>query len=92
VGVGEPAHVPVVALSVWPAMGEPEICGRAVFWGGVEEAATAGALAMAWPATLVAVTCTAIVKPLSLGATVYVEAVAPEIAVQLAPFESQSSH
>jgi hypothetical protein len=66
--------------------------GSAVFTGGELTAAVACELAVVAPWVLVAVTCTTIVEPTSEEASVYVEAVAPEIAVQFAPFESQSSH
>ena len=39
-GVGWPPQAPSVAVSVWPAMGEPLTVGAAVFDGGAGASAT----------------------------------------------------
>jgi hypothetical protein len=66
--VGVPVQVPLLAVSVWPSAGVPEIVGRTVLTGGAAltvEVCTLVALEL--PATLVPVTTTRIVAPTSLG-------------------------
>jgi hypothetical protein len=67
--VGDPVHVPTLALRVMPTMGVPEIVGAAVLTGAVGAAvmvAVAGELALALPALLLAVTVKRMVAPMSL--------------------------
>jgi hypothetical protein len=70
--VGEPDHVPVDVVRVWPSALEPEIAGRDVFAGadvgagaGATTTAVAADDAAAEPPALVAVTTTRIVRPTS---------------------------
>ena len=62
-----PDQVPSSSVSVWPSAGVPDSVGTAVLAGGSGMTAAVGAeMAVALPATLVAVTSTRMEWPMSL--------------------------
>src|SRR5690348_10431284 len=91
--VGVFDQVPFDVVSVWPCCAVPVIAGAPVLTGASGSTTAVGVeVPVPVPSTLVAVSNTTIVWPTSLGCSVYVVPVAPEIAVQEAPAESQSCH
>jgi hypothetical protein len=83
--VGEPVQVPVDAVRVLPTCGVPEMAGSTVFTGAPDVTGPTELLvAFADPPELVAVTETVIESPSWLTISLYVDDVAPEIAVPFA--------
>ena len=86
-----PVHVPASPVSTLPCCAVPEIVGSEVLAGWTMGATTAVAaeIALLEPFAFLAVTLKRIVLPTSPEVSSYVRLVAPEMALQLAPFELQ---
>src|ERR671935_1869920 len=89
---GVPVQAPPSVVSDSPNLAAPEMVGRATFVGGAAATGAVGSeLASAAPPPFDATTSMRIEKPMSLGESVYVGAVAPSIEPQV-PAALQRSH
>ena len=89
--VGLFVHDAAFSVSVWPCSGVPVMKGDPLSAGG-DGRADPAELMDAEPPAFVAVTCTSVVNPASAEASVYVEAVAPEIALHASGEPEQRCH
>ena len=84
--------MPFVEVRTEPALAVPLIFGRTVLTGAPATIALPAEVAVALPAEFEAVTATFISMPTSAFPSVYVVAVEPLMAAQLAPVWLQRSH